>query len=216
MQYGQAPMGVAPSMLHAQRVATVAVVAAGARGRDLDLTLITADTQPTHRTDPAFAAHIEPIAKWAQAVWYTWLPAQLMTTMIAKARARLARAKRVWQAVKGPAAAVVATAGRIGWTMHSATSITTDEGRHLNLDLDPPCVIATYVAAAVRRWQWGRVAAKFPALSASGDQPRPVVVVAPHSQATCARSPRRELDGAPPCCASVSHLWRPVDSGTAS
>ncbi len=179
MQYGQSHMGVAPSMLHAQRVATVAVVAAGARGRDLDLTLIAADTQASHRTDPAFAAHMDPITKWAQAVWYSWMPISVMNTMVARVRARITAAKRVWHAITGPAAATVATAGRIGWTLHSAAAATTDDGRHLYFDLDPPAVIAAHVAASVRRWQWRRVAAKHPALSVRDGFPPPEVVFEP-------------------------------------
>ncbi len=52
----------------------------------------TADTQPTHHTDPAFAAHVEPISKWAQAVWYSWVPTRLLDPMVARARAKLTAA----------------------------------------------------------------------------------------------------------------------------
>jgi hypothetical protein len=177
MQYGQSHMGVAPSMLHAQRTAAMAVISAGARGRDMDLSMIVADTSPTHHTDPAFAAHIDPIVKWAQAVWQNWLPRRLMNGMVAKARTKLAMAKRVWQVVKGPAAATVATAARLGWTMHDATSATTDEGRTIDFDLDPPSVIARLVADAVRRWQWRRLETRLPATAAAAGQTPPVVLL---------------------------------------
>ncbi len=211
MQYGQAPMGVAPSMLHAQRVATVAVVAAGARGRDLDLTLITADTQSAHRTDPAFAAHIEPIAKWAQAVWYSWLPAQLMSSMIARARVRLAAAKRVWQAVTGPAAAVVATAGRIGWTVHSATSITTDEGRQLNLDLDPPMYYRWTCSGRRAQVAMGARGCQVPCFVGRRGSAKAHGGGCTYPQAACAGPSRGELDGPPSRRVGVRCLRRPVD-----
>ncbi len=179
MQYGQAPMGVAPSLLHGQRVSAMAVVAAGARGRDLDLTLLLADTAPTQRTDPAFAAHIDPIYKWAQAVWCHWVPHSLLNHMVTRARLALTKARKVWSVVKGPASATVATAARLGWTVHGATSITTDDGVHLDLTLDPPITITHHVVEAVRRWQWRRVADKFPALAAPHGSPQPRVDVAP-------------------------------------
>eukprot|EP00973_Karenia_brevis_P037778 5211344-Karenia_brevis.AAC.1 len=74
MVYGQATMGVSSSMLHAQRQSVAAASVPGGAG-DLDLTLMMADGSESGRADPAFAAHEDPIATWAEAVWSQWLPA---------------------------------------------------------------------------------------------------------------------------------------------
>ena len=70
---------------------------------------------------------------------------QMMTSAIPPLR----NAKCVWAMVKGPAAAVVATAARIGWQVLNATQILTDVGHMLDLRLDPPKVVDEHVFKAV-------------------------------------------------------------------
>ncbi len=80
---------------------------------------------------------------------------------------------RPWAAVNGPAAATVATAARLGWNFINGHSVTTDDGKTLNFELDPPTVIKKEVDAAVRRWRWARVVGKNLALAggaADGEQ----------------------------------------------
>ena len=78
---------------------------------------------------------------WALAVWETWFPPAMMEQLMNTAISTLKNAKRVWAKVKGPAAAVVATAARIGWQVVSASQVITDLGDVLNLRLDQPKVI---------------------------------------------------------------------------
>ena len=155
MTYGQAVTGVAPSTLLAQRrvAATIAAPASGCSGQDLDMALILADDSRSGRADPAFDAHILPIVSWAKAVWHTWMPHRALEQMVVAANATLGKATSVWQHVRGPAAATVASAWRLGWQVHAHDSITTDLGRQLNLTLDPPVVVQKEVARAVRRWR---------------------------------------------------------------
>ena len=52
----------------AQRRAVAAASVTFGAG-DLDLTLILADSSHLGRADPAFAAHLDPIGMWAEALW---------------------------------------------------------------------------------------------------------------------------------------------------
>ena len=117
MTFGEAITGVSDSMLDAQRTAAARAAAppAGYCGQDLDLALVMADAPASGRADPAFDAHKVPIATWAMAVWEAWLPANVLEQLTKAAITTLSLAKNVWSKVKGPAAAMVATATRIGW-----------------------------------------------------------------------------------------------------
>ena len=170
MTYGQAVVGVAPSTLLQQRrsAAAAAAPAVGICGQSLDLALIVADETGGGKADPAFAAHGGPIGEWAQAVWEHWLPIAALMRLTRSAKQRLARAKRPWSVVRGPAAAAVASAERLGWVVHDARRFTTDAGNDLDLAIDPPIVVARECEAAVRRWRWRAVATAFPALEPSG------------------------------------------------
>ena len=76
-----------------------------------------------------------------------------MQQMVVVAKAKLTSAKSIWQHVRGPAAATVASAWRIGWQAHSYTAFTTDLGRSLDFTLDPPVVVNREIVRAVRRWR---------------------------------------------------------------
>ena len=75
---------------------------------------------------------------------------------VAKAKRGLAAANVVWQVVRGPIVATVATMARIGWEALSATQIRTHTGRVLELTVDPPAVVKGLADEAVRRWRWAR------------------------------------------------------------
>ena len=98
-------------------------------------------------------AHRVPIATWALAVLETWLLIPMVDQMMTSAIPTLRSAKLVGAVVKGPAAAVVATAARIGWQILNATQILTDVGHLLDLSLVPPKVIAEHVFKAVESWR---------------------------------------------------------------
>jgi hypothetical protein len=167
MTYGQAVLGVSSSLLVAQRRAAAACVVATAAGGDLDLTLILADEKGS-AADPAFPAHTEPIVHWAIAAWETWLPRGALLRLAAEAKRNLAAAPNVWAAVRGPGAAFVASAARLGWTVHDAFSVTTDDGTALRFTSDPPARVKREVTASVRRWRWRRVEDRIPTVAAGG------------------------------------------------
>ena len=170
MTYGQAIIGVPSSILLQQRRSAAAAAAPsnGICGQSLDLALIVADESIGGKADPAYAAHVGPIFEWAQAVWEQWIPLPALMRLVASSKLRLDRAVRPWSVVRGPAAAVVATATRLGWTVHDARRFTTDTGRELDLAIDPPVVVARECEAAVRRWRWRSVEQDFPSLDSGG------------------------------------------------
>ncbi len=170
LTYDEAIMGVAPSLLLQQRraVAAAAAPAAGTAGQSIDMALLVEDELAGARADPAFPAHLEPIGRWALAVWEQWLPRGALMKIAAAARRRLVAAARPWAVVKGPAAAFVASATRLGWHVHSALSVTLDDGEQLRFDVDPPCVVMRRCADSVRRWRWRRVEVLHPSLHSVG------------------------------------------------
>ena len=153
--YGQAIMGVPDHLLRDQRraVAAAAALEHGSGGQQLDLALVIADGGPRGSADPAFDAHILPLSYWAAAVWEERLPRASLERMIARAKLNIAKAKRVWHVVRGPAAALVVTCSRIGWKVNSALQLTTHEGRQLDLTVDPPAVIEQHARYGVVNWR---------------------------------------------------------------
>ena len=162
MTYGQAILGVSNSLLRDQR-RTAAVIAApesGVGGQNLDLALMLADEYAKTGADPAFDAHLLPIGDWTTAVWESWMTERAMERLVAKAKQRLRKAKNVWAKVKGPAAAMVASCQRLGWTVVISTELRTDQGETLDLHQDSPAAVKLEVARAVKRWRWRNVEAK--------------------------------------------------------
>ena len=74
--------------------------------------------------DPAFDA----LVYWAKAVWNNWAHLHTMSLTMTRARMKRCKALRPWPMVTGPAAAAVATAGRIGRKFEGADKIITATG----------------------------------------------------------------------------------------
>ena len=98
LTYGQGILGVAPSVLLAQRraVAAASAPSSGPCGQDLDMALAMADGSARGRADPAFEAHLQPIGQWAEAAWHQWLPQRAMQKLVASAAQLLDRVKTPW------------------------------------------------------------------------------------------------------------------------
>ena len=148
LTFEQAVTGVSNKLLLQQRRAVAAATVRTGGGGDLDLTLALADGSKRGRVDPAFEAHSQPIVFRAMAVWYDWLLRSTLRRLISNARARLARAKAPWAVVRGPAAAYVATAGRLGWCVHGPLTVLLDDDSTLDYAVDSPA----FVKAAVHGW----------------------------------------------------------------
>ena len=53
-------------------------------------------------------------------------------------------------------------------TSLSATQLITDQGQHLDLQVDPPVIVVRQCFQAVQRWRWRRLERVHPQLAASG------------------------------------------------
>lgn len=168
--YGQPVIGTSPALLLQQRraVSHADALAGGMAGQNLDVALLLADGPASGKADQAYAAHDDPIHLWALAVWSSWMPRTRLQVMVVDAKVELAQAARPWAKVYGVAAGFVATASRLKWLVHDAFGLTTDEGRTLQLDIDPPIVIGELVAEAVRRWRWRQIEVALPSLHSGG------------------------------------------------
>ena len=153
-QFGQAAAGISDYQLMQLRRRAAGVVGGVAAGKDANLVLVAADARWGDKADPAFSAHADTVVQWAEAVWSGLLPIEAMQRTIRKAKLELARAKRQWSVVKGPAAATVATLARIGWTAVDATTAYSDQGDEVAFTKDPPAMVKKMIHDAVRRWRW--------------------------------------------------------------
>ena len=164
MMHGFGSSGVAPSVLLHQRraVQSAAAPKSGLGGQEMEVALMVADGTKTGRADPAFPAHVDVAQHWAQAIWNKWLPVESLQTSLDYARQRTTESTRPWSVATGPAAALLLSLERVGWTVHDATNITTDRGREIELSTDPPIVVARLMVASVRRWRWNNVAEAHP------------------------------------------------------
>ena len=167
LTYGNKPLGVSDSLLLAQRRAVAAAACINHCGADLNISLIIADDWNGHSADPAFEAHAGVALMWSLAIFEHWVDIEDAHLIIASTLKRLA-GKTTWARVFGPAAAIIVTLRRIGWTDHSATEWETDLGRPVNLRLLSPALVQSLVREVVQRWIWKQVAMKLPALDNPG------------------------------------------------
>ena len=161
--YGQANTGVSCSHLLSQRRA-VASAGLSAGAGDLDMTLVVIDGSPNGKADPAYAAHCDPIASWAEAIWCAWLPIHMLVGLVVKALNDLANAKNVWATVRGPAGAFVASAQRLGWRVINGVLAIDDRQNEIHFERDSPAQIKFWVEQSVRRWRWRNIESKCPSL----------------------------------------------------
>ena len=89
--------------------------------------------------DPAFDAHTLPIKQWAQAIWDNTYTQTELSQAIRLARLQINNAKgSPWNVVTGPAAAILLTMQRIGWTLLSPYTATDERGQRLHFPKIPP------------------------------------------------------------------------------
>ena len=157
-------MGMANQHLETARRSLAKSVSSEAGGKHYELVLYVVDgAQGT--LDPAFDAHVLPLYMWAMAHWESWLmPLQLEEAMQEAQKRVMHEGVVAWSRVAGPAAALIASASRIGWTVISGRLIRCDDGVVLDFALDPPIVITQAVRRAVRRWRLSNIAKLLPHL----------------------------------------------------
>ena len=69
------------------------------------MAMMLADGTKKGKADPAFAAHVDVVQHWAQAIWNQWLATPLLQASLNHARAKTAASPQPWRVVYGPAAA---------------------------------------------------------------------------------------------------------------
>ena len=107
------------------------------------------------RLDPAFLAHTLPIATYANAWWEEWVTKGELTdafTTAADIFHSLPYDACAWRYVKGPVAAAIVSAARLGWTFLSATAVRTDTGQIWDLEADSPADVKRDIERAVVAW----------------------------------------------------------------
>ena len=162
--YGVEVVGMADTQLQNIRSAIARATTPDGGGKNPDLVLWACDTQHG-TTDPAFDAHVLPLQFWAMAWWQKWRPRATLQLAVRGGQRKLSGSlNSPWQRVTGPATAVVATAGRLGWTFVSPSILRTDDGHTIDLELDPPATVTREAKAAVRRWRMARIRRNFPCL----------------------------------------------------
>ena len=82
-------------------------------GRNVDLSYFILDST-TGTLDPAFQAHVLPLVYWAMAVFLSWAEHEYLGQVFAGIWEDIAGKPRMWSMVRGPTAAVMASAWRIG------------------------------------------------------------------------------------------------------
>ena len=110
LTYGASVLGMPPSMLKRCRQIARSSCVSRTAGRSLSLDLA---LEPS-RTDPAQLVFTRPIHVWSVALHDGWAPAGYLHRSLLEAVKTLSRVKNIWQAVRGPATALVATLNSLG------------------------------------------------------------------------------------------------------
>ena len=162
--YGSECCGMSDSHLQQCRASVANAISPPTRGKLHEAVLYSADSAGG-RVDPAFEAHAQPIKHWALAWWEKWRNDDELELSHHQATVKLSQAKSsIWRSVNGPTTAVIASAWRIRWTFNSASVVTTDTGRILDLKKDSPAAVQQEVHRAVRRWKLGKLLAAIPSM----------------------------------------------------
>jgi hypothetical protein len=158
--YGYATTGVADSALLATRREVAKAGAPTTAGKNPNLVLYTFDAA-TGTLDPAFEAIAAGIHAWASAWWDKWIPEQ---QLVAAFNAASTTAKKGWNSVSGPVAAMTATLKRVGWRMTDATTFVDDLGEVFHVRKDSPEAIRLAVNRSTRRWRLAEAGRDLPGL----------------------------------------------------
>ncbi len=162
--YGADVSGLSNSHLEQARRAIAKAITPEAGGKNYEVVLHIADAQGG-TVDPAFDAHVLPFMMWSLALSQRWQTASALAGASRDAYHRvIGDGQAVWRAVNGSAAALVASALRIGWSITDGRHVRTDDEEDIDMLLDPTIVIVQAVRRAVRRWRLQRVHALFPSL----------------------------------------------------
>ena len=172
MMYGVECTGIADTTLKKAVGLAAAAISPPAMGKSARMTLHAAAPLCTS-VDPSYAAHVTPIKAWAMAWWDGWAGHSAMMDSYRQAADRISKAKAsAWNLVHGPASALAATCGRIGWKSTNGRVFRDDLGILHDVALEPPQSIAAAAQRSVQRWCLRQVFAEPPTAAPAGNSPR--------------------------------------------
>ncbi len=138
MAYGASVRGCTNARL---RTAQRLVAAAGTRMKGRSIIARTA----VWRCDPAHGMGIEPILRWARAIWEADIEDCIMKAAWTRAMREVALAARPDAAASDPAGALVAAARRVGWRLPTHFAFLTRDGTWLDLRVTCPRTVECYL-----------------------------------------------------------------------
>ena len=158
--YGVETAGISDSALSGVRSLVNAAAGTSTGGGNWEAELFARDALHG-RLDPSLDAHTKPLAAWATAWWDGWRSADQPTRSFKRAdgqlRALSPGSKSIWSHVRGPTAAAIASASRIGWYFSAADKLHSDDGESFDLSRDSPAAIVNAVQRSVIRWRSANV-----------------------------------------------------------
>ena len=167
--YGIDVVGASCTQLHRVRTSTLRAALPPGASRNVDVAFAVLDAGGA-ALDPAYSAHTIPLRHWGMAFWQDWVPmAEILAVFDAvhvRLQAVVARWRSVWHMVRGPSAAVIASAWRLGWTCESARIFHDDLGEQVDFLTMSPALVSATVHRSVARWRLRRVARALPTLVA--------------------------------------------------
>ena len=98
---------------------------------------------------------------WKAALLDRWVPRDWMLRTLSQAAREVAVAERPWDAVRGPASAMAASALRLGWALPDADHFITHRGRFCWSTIDMG-ELKVLVGEAYEKWWWNQVRPTLP------------------------------------------------------
>ena len=127
-------LGVSDFALTNRRRPAAAVTYAAAMSAQAAAGLATHAAATSQHVDPAYAATLAPFASWFGVAAAKRHMRPTMSLALAHGERRMRQAARPLSEVDGPAAALLLTAARVGWTIVSQSTFADRGGALLDLD----------------------------------------------------------------------------------
>ena len=164
-----AKLGGIPSMIHGADVTGMTntlltqarriVHAASRVGNNVKCLTTSLLTSTVPQLDPSFRATAEPLLRWARTVATGRFSPAALGPVFRSALGRLGRRpQKMWQLVRSPIDAVIATAARIGWRFASGTGVRDRQGVIHDLLTTSTRVLRRAIDRDVEGWLWAGLA----------------------------------------------------------
>eukprot|EP00971_Amphidinium_carterae_P337996 6475126-Amphidinium_carterae.1 len=105
-----------------------------------------------HAGDPAVVHHRDMVTQWWGLMLDASISEEVKHRALTQVAARLVVKKRPWLAVAGPTGAMLMTADRLGWAVHSGGEFTTDRGLKLQVGRHSAAFAAALITESTEAW----------------------------------------------------------------